>query len=486
MMQPRVYLVGAGPGTKELLTLRAVDVIAQADVVVFDYLVEPSVLSLAPVGARLIDVGKRPGKPTNQGEINTLLVQLAKTDQRIVRLKGGDPFIFGRGGEEIEALQDGGVAFEVVPGVSSSSAVATYGGIPLTHRDVSQGFLVITGHSRSGCDLVYDWAALVRSRLTLVVLMGVAHRSEISSHLVGAGMDEATPVAAVSRGATYRQKVIRCTLVELGDVEIEAPAVIVIGGVASKEYEWLSNRPLFGLRVVVTRDEGPWGTLSKMLQDLGADVENLKTIEISDPSDHGVSLAAAVGDISRYDWLLFTSAAAVSRTFSALRDLRRLGDISIAAIGSGTKAAVEQYMVGVDFVPSEFVGEVFADEFPVGEGRVLMPRAKVARDVIPLRLRDKGWTVDVVEAYETRHPSFASGITAEGGKTVVLFTSPSTVDGFIRVSAGHLDGISFGAIGPITARRASGAGIPLDFVADTHSFDGLVKALCTWFEKTQR
>ncbi len=482
-----VYLVGAGPGRKELLTLRALEVLDRADVVVYDYLVSQSVLQLCQPSAVLIDVGKQPGRPTNQSDINELLVDLASKHRYIVRLKGGDPFVFGRGGEEAEALKAAEISFEVVPGVSSVNGAPLFGGISLTHRGVAQGYVVVTGHGRFGERLTYDWDALHRCGLTLVVLMGVAHRAEISEELRRVGMDPLTPTAVIYKGTTAFQRVLRTTLSELGALQVESPAVMVIGNVAELDFSWLHTRPLFGLKAVVTRAVGE-DRLSRSLEELGAEVVRLPTISISNPSDQGESLHGALERIRSYEWIVFTSSTSVNRTFDALGDLRRLGGVKVAAIGSGTKDTVLAYRVGVDFVPTRYVGETFIEEFPYpkdSDNKILLPRAKVARDVVPMGLRKKGWNVEVVEAYETSHVIYDK-IDLITKQNLVLFASPSAVEGFHRSFGAALGQVPIGVIGPITAEKVKELGFTPAFVSEIYDFAGLVEATKLWWVRNRK
>jgi uroporphyrinogen III methyltransferase/synthase len=479
---PMVYLIGAGPGRKELLTLRAAELLKEAEVVVYDYLVSNSVLALASRNAVLYDVGKRPGRPTNQGDINDLLLGLSQRYSRVVRLKGGDPFIFGRGAEEAQFLQRHGVKFEIVPGVSSVNGASVFAGLPLTHRGVAQGYTVITGHGREGMPLSYDWEALVRSRLTIVVLMGVAHRLEIAESLCRFGMDPKTPAAVVTRATTASQQIIRCALCELPGLEVTSPSAIVIGEVASVDVSWLSSRPLFGLRVVVTRPSSEEDLVAP-LEYLGAEVTHLPAIEIGEPSDSGAALRSALERVQEFEWLIFTSSNAVRKTFEELGDLRRLGGVKLGAIGSGTRDTLLSYKVGVDFVPTSYVGESFAEEFPKAQsksGSVLLPRAKVARDVVPQGLMDKGWNVSVVEAYETKSVRYDSDQYLKD-YDLVLFASPSAVDAYFQSFGERLNSLSIGAIGPITARKASALGLRVDFIGDVYNFEGLIDATVSWW-----
>ncbi|MGH9127249.1 MAG: uroporphyrinogen-III C-methyltransferase, partial [Acidimicrobiales bacterium] len=401
-----VYLVGAGPGDPGLLTVRGAEVLARADVVVHDRLSEASLLDLAPAHAERIDVGKSPGGPVDQDGINQLLIERARGGATVVRLKGGDPFVFGRGGEEAAALAEAGVAWEVVPGITSAVAVPAYAGIPVTHRGLSTSFTVVTGHSRHAVDRETNWAALAAAGGTIVVLMGVAHRRDIAARLMAGGLPAATPVAAVRWGTRAQQSSRRCRLDELATLPLEPPATIVIGPVARMDLAWFERRPLFGRRVVVTRARADASELSEQLTALGADVVELPTIEIVDPADGGVELRYAAVELTdgRIDWVVFTSPRAVERFLPLLHDARSFGTAQIAAIGPGTAAALAKFSLVADLVPPEFVAESLVEAFPSpppAGGRVLLPRAASARNVLPAGLAALGWQVTVVEAYRT-------------------------------------------------------------------------------------
>ncbi|MDQ1395543.1 MAG: uroporphyrinogen methyltransferase / synthase, partial [Acidimicrobiaceae bacterium] len=308
-----VYLVGAGPGDPGLLTVRGAEVLARADVVVHDRLAEASLLELAPADAERIDVGKAPGGPVQQEEINALLVRRGRAGAEVVRLKGGDPFVFGRGGEEAVALAAAGVPFEIVPGVTSAIAVPAYAGIPVTHRGLSTSFTVVTGHSRQSIDTEVNWEALAALGGTIVVLMGVAHRAEIAARLIAAGLPATTPVAAVRWGTRAEQRTVRTELGLLGGVVLEPPVTIVIGPVAGLNLSWFEQRPLFGRRVVVTRATAHASGLVQRLHALGAATVEVPTIAIADPDDGGAALASVAAEIHSYDWVVFTSARTVER-----------------------------------------------------------------------------------------------------------------------------------------------------------------------------
>ncbi len=477
-----VYLVGAGPGDPGLLTRRGAEVLARAEVVVHDRLSVASLLDLAPPGAERISVGKTPrGPSTPQDEINVLLVARGGAGQEVVRLKGGDPFVFARGGEEAAALQAAGVAFEVVPGITSAVAVPAYAGVPLTARGLNTTVTVVTGHEDSLGGGRTDWPAVARLGGTIVVLMGVATRGFIAEQLMDGGLDPATPVAAVRWGTRPEQETVRTTLADLGAAAIASPAVIVVGAVAGLDLAWYERRALFGRTVVVTRPPATASALTGRLVHLGAGVVELPVIEIGDPEDGGAGLAAAAAGVATYDWVAFTSANAVERFLPLLRDARAFGSAKVAAIGPGTAAALAEHRVVADLVPARFVAEALLEDLPPAPargGRVLVPRAAVAREVLPEGLRARGWQVDVVEAYRTRTASPpASLVAAAAGADAITFTSSSTVTGFLEVAGrGALPPV-VACIGPVTSATARRHGITVDVEAPVHTLDGLVAAL---------
>ena len=327
--------------------------LGDADVIVHDRLADAGLLELAPAGAERIDVGKAPGGPVDQDAINTLLVRHGRAGRKVVRLKGGDPFVFGRGGEEILALQAAGVPYEVVPGITSAIAVPAYAGVPVTHRGLATSFTVVTGHSRHAVDRDTNWEALAAAGGTLVVLMGVAHRAAIASRLLAAGMAAATPVLAVRWGTRSEQRSIRIRLDELGATPLEPPVTLVVGPVAGLELDWYERRPLFGRQVVVTRARSQASTLSALLRDLGARAIEVPTIRIDPPADGGAGLDRAARELAegRYDWVVFSSANAVEALLARLRDARSFGPARIAAIGPGTADALAQWRLTPDLMP---------------------------------------------------------------------------------------------------------------------------------------
>ena len=473
-----VYLVGAGPGDPGLLTRRAAELLARAEVVVHDRLSEISLLDLAPADAERIDVGKSPGAPVAQEDINALLVERGRQGREVVRLKGGDPFVFGRGGEEAMALAEAGVPFEVVPGITAAVAVPAYAGIPVTHRGLSTSFTVVTGHSRHAVDNDVDWDALARAADTIVVLMGVAHRGEIAAKLQAGGLPGDTPVAAVQWGTRPGQRTVRATLQQLPDVTLEPPVTIVIGKVAGVDLRWFEGRPLFGRRVVVTRARAQASALVEKLTALGAEAVELPTIEIGAPADGGEGLRTAAARLSTYDWVVFTSVNAVDRLFGCLRDARAFGTARVAAVGPGTAAALASRGIVADLTPPTAVAEALVEAFPDGPGAALLPQAAGARPVLAGGLRTKGWSLDVVEAYRTvaARPS-DEALAAAAKADAVAFTSSSTVTSFLALAGADALPPVVACIGPVTAATAAEHGVPVTVVAAEHTVDGLVDAL---------
>jgi uroporphyrinogen III methyltransferase / synthase len=478
-----VYLVGAGPGDPGLLTVRGAEVLRGADVVVHDRLADASLLDLAPATARRIDVGKAPGGPVRQEEINDLLITEARTGSQVVRLKGGDPFVFGRGGEEAQALRDADIAFEVVPGVTSAVAVPAYAGVPVTHRGLATSFTVVTGHSRHAVDQETDWAALARAGGTIVVLMGVAHRAAIAARLIAGGLPPGTPVLGVRWGTRPEQSSVRVRLDQLAATPLEPPVTLVIGAVAGLDLSWYEERPLFGRRVVVTRARTQASVLSEKLIELGARPVEVPTIEMAPPADGGQALAHAAAALAEglYQWVVFTSANAVEALMHYVPDARSFGSTLIAAVGPATASALDRYRLVADLVPDRQLAEGLVEAFPDppgGGASVLFPRAAEGRDVLVEGLVQAGWAVDLVEAYRTLPAVPSEDVTqAVADADAACFTASSTVTGF--VSAFGLAAVPpvVVCIGPVTAATARDAGIRVAGVAVTHTIDGLVAAL---------
>jgi uroporphyrinogen III methyltransferase / synthase len=503
-----VHLVGAGPGDPGLLTVRALEVLRRADVVVYDRLSQESLLDLAPPGADRIDVGKAPGHVRlTQDGINDLLVERGRRGETVVRLKGGDPFVFARGGEEAAALGAAGVAFEVVPGITSAIAVPAYAGIPVTLRHSSTSVTIVTGHEEPGAgeDGTVDWEAVARVGGTIVILMGVARIGRIAAALMVAGRPADTPVAAVQWGTRPEQRTVRATLGTIGDQALGTPSTIVVGEVAAHDLRWFENRPLFGRRIVVTRAREQASELVARLAAQGAACIEVPAIAIAEPADGGAALAAAVERLAAgaYDWLVVTSPNGARRVLAALRaagrDARALGATRLAAIGPGTADVLAGANLLADLVPPRFVAESLLDSFPgtsdagadVATGRVLLARAAVARDLLPDGLAERGWKVDVVEAYRTEAaPLDEDAAAAVAAAEVVTFTSSSTVTNFLAAVHGASGPPGdeprvrippvVAAIGPITAATARDHGLTVDVEAAVHTIDGLVDALCAW------
>ncbi len=481
-----VYLVGAGPGDPGLLTVRAAELLAGAEVVVHDRLAEATLLDLAPPSAVRIDVGKSPGGPIDQQGINRLLVEHGGAGRCVVRLKGGDPFVFGRGGEEALALIEAGVDFEVVPGITSAVAAPAYAGIPVTHRGLSTSFTVVTGHSRHSVDSEIDWASLATAGDTIIVLMGVSHRAEIAKRLVEAGRPATTPVACVRWGTRPDQRTIRTTLDGLGDAPLEAPVAIVIGAVAALDLAWFERKPLFGRRVVVTRAREQSPTLAAGLRAQGAEVVEVPTIAIAPPADGGAALAAAAGRLSAhaYRWLVIASTNAVDALFAHLRDARQLGDVRVAAVGTATAGALRRHGVVPDLVPPTANAEALVAAFPpppAAGSTVLLPQADRARPVLADGLAARGWQVDAVEAYRTVCAEVpAVRLERALSADAICFTSGSTVESWVAVAGATAPPV-VASIGPVTTAAAKRLGLAVTVEAADANVDGLVDALTRWF-----
>ena len=401
-----VYLVGAGPGDPGLLTLRGAELLAGADVVVHDRLSARELLDLAPVHAERIDVGKTPGGASvPQERINELLVERGRAGHQVVRLKGGDPYVFARGAEEAEALEAAGIDYEVVPGITSAIAVPAYAGIPVTMRYSSTSLTVVTGHedpTKARTDV--DWESLAKVGGTIVILMGVANLDRITDRLLAGGLPPDTPAAAIRWGTRPAQRTVRATLDTLRHHELAPPSTIVVGDVAARELDWFERRPLFGTTAVVTRAGTQAPELSGRLRAVGAGVVEVPTIRIEDPDDGGDALRGALGRVDEYDWVVVTSPNGARRLCAQLRDGRDLAGVRIAAVGPGTAAVLAEHHLVADLVPPRAVSESLLESFPDpprAGARVLLARAAVARDVLPDGLRERGWQVDVVDAYRT-------------------------------------------------------------------------------------
>jgi uroporphyrinogen III methyltransferase/synthase len=500
----KVYLVGAGPGDSGLLTLRGKACIEAADVLVYDYLAAESLLSYAHSNAEKIYVGKKGGDHTlPQQEINRLLVQKAEAGLIVTRLKGGDPFIFGRGGEEIEVLVAAGIPFEVVPGVTSAVAAPAYAGIPLTHRKYTSTLAFVTGHEdpeKSGSNV--NWQALATGIGTLVFFMGVKNLNYIVTQLVKHGMSRDTPIALVRWGTTPRQVTLTGTLDtivnKVAAAGLKAPAIIVVGQVVTlrETMNWFEKRPLMGKRIVVTRSRQQASDLVKRLSEAGADCLECPTIEI-EPAEDPTALDKAIGRLASYTWLVFTSVNGVdfffSRLFTLGKDVRALGHMSIAAIGPATAQRLRDFGLSCDIVPASYRAESVVEAFAsldVKGAKILLPRAETARPVLPVELKKMGARVDEVTAYVTKPfiKSKLSLLTELENRSVdcVTFTSSSTATNFRRMIPNErfsdlLQGVTIACIGPITAETARELGFQVHLVAETYTIPGLTEAIIAYF-----
>src|SRR5574337_1353313 len=450
-MMGKVYLIGAGPGDPGLFTLRGVTCLREADVIVYDYLANPRLLSYAKPDAELIYVGKKGGNgdAATQVEIDRLLIEKALAGKVVARLKGGDPFIFGRGGEEGEELFQAGVPFEVVPGITSAIAVPAYAGIPLTHRDHASTVAILTGHEDPLKQLsLIAWEKVATGIGTLVFLMGCGNLRSIVDKLLEHGRAKETPAAVMRWGTKPEQETVAGTLdtiVELAQRRgIGPPAVLVVGDVVRlrERLNWFERRPLFGKRILITRTREQAGRFAELLEGQGAEVLELPLIEIAPPKSWK-PLDQAIERIETYRWVIFTSANGVDAFFSRLRELRRdarrLGAARICAIGPATADTLERYTIIPDLVPAEFRAEGVIEAlkpYDLQGAKILLPRAEVARDLLPADLERRGATVDVVPVYRTVQSRTAGDVLKpllqDRKIDLVTFTSSSTVTNFVE------------------------------------------------------
>jgi uroporphyrinogen III methyltransferase/synthase len=496
-----VYLVGAGPGDAGLLTLRGAELLARADVVVYDALVNSELLRLAPKSAEIIYGGKR-GKEhaIPQAELNQLLISKAQAGKIVVRLKGGDPYVFGRGGEEAEQLADAGVRFEVVPGVSSFVAVPACAGVPLTHRDFSSRITLITGHEDPEKEASsIDWPQLAKTPGTKVVMMGTDRIGQIAETLMRNGMLAETPIAMIQWGSTGRQRSIAGTLATIADVaareKIGPPTVAVIGDVVKlrSKLNWFERRPLFGQRVVVTRTREQASQLSRQLLDAGAEVLEIPTIRLQDPTRRE-DLVDALLELNSYDWLVFTSPNGVTAFFEyffrQFHDMRDIGGARIAAVGPATANKLKELHLQVDLMPDEAlaanIAEAFAEFESIENLKICILRAEVANAELPQALEAMGAIVDDIACYktipETADLTGAAAKLVEGGAEWVTFTSSSTVQHFharfdLPTLLKKFPQMKTATIGPETSKALLALGLKPDIEAKEHSIEGLVKAL---------
>jgi uroporphyrinogen III methyltransferase / synthase len=505
-MNNKVYLVGAGPGDPGLITVKGRDCIATADVIIYDYLAAPALLSHARKDAQRIYVGKKGGDHTlPQDQINQLIVEKARQGLTVCRLKGGDPFIFGRGGEEIEELIAAGIDFEVVPGVTSAIAAPAYAGIPLTHRRLASSVTFITGHEDPAKETSsIHWEALANIGGTLVFFMGVKNLPHITGQLLSFGMKAETPVALVRWGTTPSQQTVTGTLETILSVAesaaIRPPSLIVVGDVVSlrDSMKWFENRPLFGKTIVVTRARTQASDMVARLTQLGANCIECPVIKVV-PADDDQNLDAAISKIKEYDWLIFTSVNGVDYFFSRLyeneKDFRCLGHLQTAVIGPATAERLKNYGINTDILPESFRAESIIDAFKnetVSGKKILLPRAKQSRPILPDELTKMGATVHEVTAYQTILDADQGQMLIdqlEAGKIdMITFTSSSTVTNFKSlIPADRFDAliknVTIAAIGPITAETAQKNGFIVHLSADEYTIPGLCEAILRYYKK---
>ena len=500
-----VYLIGAGPWDPGLLTVRGRELLERVDAIIYDYLVNPELLNHARDDAERIAVGG-PGDRMPQVAINARLVELSSAGKVVARLKGGDPFVFSRGGDEARALAEAGIAFEVVPGVTAAVAGAAYAGIPITHRGDASTVAFCTGHERAGkpaSDI--DWVAVAKMG-TVVFYMGARNLDRIATRLIEAGRSPETPVALVRWATRPNQATVVTTLGQCAAasdaVQVEPPMTAIVGSVVRQREHiaWFESRPLHGLSVIATRSLGQQGPLADRLRELGADVVPLPTISFAAAAD-GARIEAAIEALGTYDWVIFTSANGVDFFLDALyasgRDPRSFAATRIACIGPATSLRLRARGLVADRVPKAFVAEALIETM-TAEGvegrRVLIPRAKVAREILPDQLRAAGALVDVVPVYETISPEVDADVFARvrhGDVDLITFTASSTVDHFcelferdgeagVRALEAVKRRVQAVCIGPVTAQTASARGFDVVVVAETFTIPGLVDALVGW------
>lgn len=501
----KVYIIGAGPGDPGLITVKGLRCLKEADVVIYDHLVGEDIIRQANATARLmIYAGKKGGAHTlPQDEINRLLMEEAGRGNIVARVKGGDPFIFGRGGEEAEILAAAGIPFEIVPGVTSAIAVPAYAGIPLTHRGYTSTVAFVTGHedpTKEQSDI--DWKTLSGIG-TLVFLMGVKNLSQIAGSLIENGKDADTPVALIRWGTTDNQETLTGDLRDIAakaeEKHFSPPAILVVGRVVSLRpvLNWFENKPLFGKGVVITRPEAQAEEFAALLQLQGARVIHFSTIRVVPPESYD-DLDRAVGELSRYQWIIFTSANGVTFFLNRLRelgkDIRDLKGLRICTIGPATAAKIRSLGIRVDLVPDAFISEGVVSAFSeidIKGSRILLPRAETARDIIPEGLAKLGATVDVVTAYRTvtsgKNRSELEPLINEGKVDVITFTSPSTVTNFMETMGRDFalpPQVKIACIGPVTEAAVKKAGLNIDIMQERYTVPGLVESLVDFFRRT--
>ncbi len=503
-----VYLLGAGPGDPGLLTLKGKACIQEADVIVYDNLANRVFLDYADEHAEMIYVGKKGGKHTlRQEEINRLIIEKASAGLRVVRLKGGDPFIFGRGGEEAQELVEAGISFEVIPGVTSAIAVPAYAGIPLTHRDHTSTVAFITGHEDPEKEAsAIAWDRIATGVGTLVFLMGVGNLPKIAEALMAHGRSGDTPVAVIERGTGPEQRTVTGSLQDIAELAaregIRPPSVIVVGEVVNLRHalDWFERRPLFGKRIVVTRAREQASDFKAGLAKLGAECLEFPTISVV-PPEKWDALDRALKRLEKYQWVIFTSVNGVKYFFERLtalgRDARKLSGAKVGAIGPKTAQALIDRGIRPDLVPTEYRAEAIAEELKdrdIQGQRFLLPRASIAREALPVTLVDMGAFVDEVPAYRTVKPDHDKEpvkALLEGGRIhMVTFTSSSTVTNFVDMFKGEkqalqewMKSVAVACIGPITAKTAAQNGLSVDVIPGEYTIEALTRAILAYFSQ---
>ncbi len=499
-----VYLIGAGPGDPDLITVKGKECLKKADVIVYDYLVNESLLSLTGKDAEIIYVGKKSGQHTmSQKQINNLLIEKAKEGLIVARLKGGDPFIFGRGGEEAIELSKAGIKFEIVPGVTSAAAVPAYAGIPLTHRDYSSIVCFITGHEdptkeKSGV----NWDILSKSSGTLIFLMGIGNLDKIARTLIDNGRPSHCPVAVIGNGTMPSQRTIIGTLDNISqkvkNADLTPPGIIAVGDVINlrKHLNWFESLPLFGKRILVTRPGDQASGFIRTLSESGAQCLLFPTIKIIPPTSWK-DLDRAIESLSRYEWILFTSVNGVKyffeRLYAAKKDARHLNGIKIGVIGPKTTEALVAKGIRPELIPDTYKAEDIVEElegYPLNGKKVLLPRPAIARDYIPKKLKSLGALVDEIEAYQTVKPDYSQDQLGELFKNdtidIITFTSPSTVTNFLAIFEGtsiyeEIIKVEVACIGPITAQKATELGLKVTIMPDEYTVDALTRAIVEFY-----
>lgn len=506
MSQGKVILIGAGPGDPGLLTIKGKEWIEKGDIVIYDYLANERFLDYARADAEKIYVGKKGGDHTlSQWQINELIIKKAKEGKLIVRLKGGDPFVFGRGGEEAEELANAGIAFEIVPGVTAAISVPAYAGIPLTHRDFTSTVAFITGHedpTKEQSDIAWD--KISTGIGTLIFFMGVKNLPNIAGNLVKHGRDKKTPVSIIRWGTTFKQETIVGTLENIVEMaakkEMKPPSIIIVGDVVKlkEKLDWFETKPLYKKQIIVTRAREQASDFACLLENQGAFPIQFPTIKTV-PPDSWESLDHAIQSIDKYDWLIFTSVNGVKYFLDRLRenqkDIRDLKGIKLCAIGPKTAEVIEKLGINIDFVPSEYKAEAVIEGLgskEINGKKILIPRASEAREILPKELAKMGAIVNVVEAYKTIRPVEKTDKIRDMLKnkeiSAITFTSSSTVTNFVSMFekdeiSGLVNGVAIACIGPITAKTAEKCGLKASIVPDNYTIESFTDAIVDFFSQ---